>query len=224
MRLTILATATLLCAVSAAPAAIVGEFVPVTSEGGTSPPSGFVTQDLVVQTDTDWFGANLLIELTAGSIYQNELQSGYGPPSPGFFPIVPDLRWDTYVTGSLGVNGPAPSSLGGAVDLGGSAAGQFDTAGIDLNWFTVTTNDIGTFSLGRFTLSNDAVGTFKLRLDAAAEANLLLRNGPAVNVVLEGTIEGGRFVAVPELHSIGLIGAAGLLLAVGRRKWASLGR
>ena len=186
-------------------------FEQVTSEAGFTPPAGFVTQDLKVQSNSDWLAANLIVTLTSGSIHQDALVAGIGPPSSALIAVLPALRWDTYVTGSLGLNGGAPASAGGAVDLGGTPAGAFSDSHIDLNWFTTATNDIGTFSLGRFTFSDTADGTFSLRLDS------LNQSAP---FFLTGTIENGHFTAVPEVSTLALsglaLGAAGLIIR--RRK------
>jgi len=191
-----------LLSANVADAAIIGSFESVSSENGFTPPSGFVTSDLAVNASTDWLAANLVLNLTSGSIYQDAILSGFGPPSSALVNAIPSTRFDTYVTGSAGLAGGAPSSAGGAVDLGGSPVSAFDTSKINLNWFTTSTTDIGQFTIGRITLSDDAVGTFSLRLDS------LQQTGP---FLLSGTIENGSFVAVPELNSIVMVSAVGLV-------------
>jgi hypothetical protein len=206
MKLILTALATLLAWSSLASAAIIGSFTPITSEASTTPPAGYVSQSLTVNATTDWLASNLIVNLSQGSIYQDALISGYGPPSSVLVSVLPTTRWDTYVTGSLGLDGGAPASAGGAVDLGGSPASTFSTSHIDLNWFTTATNDIGTFSLGRFTLSSDAQGTFSLRLDSLGQASPFL---------LTGEIKNGYFSAVPEVSTSVLCGIAGLMVAAG---------
>lgn len=182
-----------------------GQFVAVASEEGTTPPAGFVSQDLLVNATTDWIAANLVVNLTGGSIYQDPLVAGIGPPSPALVLAIPSTRWDTYVTGSEGLAGGAPSSAGGAVDLGGNPIATFDSSHIDLNWFTTTTNDIGVFSIGRFTFSDDSEGTFLLRLDSVNQRSPFL---------LSGTIENGVITAIPELGPLSLLAASGTCLAL----------
>lgn len=199
-------------------AAVVGSFVEVPSEAGIDPPAGFVTSDLMIDASTDWLAANLIVELTNGSLYQNSLLVGFGPPSPGLVNIVPLLRFDTFITGSAGMAGDPPSSAGGAVDLGGDSLAQFDGDGININWFTTTTNDVGSFSIGRFTLSDDAVGTFSLRLDSTAQTSPFF---------LTGSIQGGQFVAVPEVSTMTSLSAVGWGIAcvlIVRRRWANVAR
>lgn len=190
---------------SLASAAITASFVPLTSEASSSPPAGYVSQSLDVDTSMDWLAANLIVNLTQGSFYQDAIISGFGPPSSALVSVLPSTRWDTYVTGSLGLDGGAPASAGGAVDLGGNPIATFDTNHIDLNWFTTSTTDIGAFSLGRFTLTNDAEGTFILRLDTLGQTAPLL---------LTGIVHDGYLTAVPEVNTIVFTGMAVLALGL----------
>jgi hypothetical protein len=205
----------------AAPSA---QFVLVAQEAGFTPPAGFVTQDLVVDTDVDWLAANLIVALSAGSIYQDAIIAGIGPPSSALVSVLPSTRWDTYVMGSGGLDAGAPSSAGGAVDLGGNPTATFNTSHIDLNWFTTSTNDVGVFSLGRFTFSNDAVGEFVLRLDFLnSSATTRDAAGPFTTLTLRGEVVGGELVVIPEAGALALAGAGGLVALAGlwrRRKRA----
>lgn len=193
-------------------AAIIGSFESVASESGFTPPAGFVTSDLAVDSSTDWLAANLILNLTSGTLYQDALLSGFGPPSSLLINVIPSTRFDTYVTGSTGLAGGSPASAGGAVDLGGSPASEFGTSKINLNWFTTSTTDIGQFTIGRFTIAEDAVGTFSLRLDSLQQTAPFL---------VSGTIENGRFVAVPEANSIVLLTAIALVGSGARRIYRS---
>lgn len=185
-------------------------FSPTFEEGGSTPPAGYVTHDLVVSTTTDWLAANLVLTLDQGSVYQDPLLVGIGPPSSALVNAIPSTRWDTYLTGASGLAGGAPSSAGGAVDLGGKPLGTFSDSAIDINWFTTSLLDIGTFSIGRFTLSSDATGTYELRLDAF---------GQAAPLFLTGNIAGGNFEAVPEASGLLLmLLGAGLGVTVFRRR------
>jgi hypothetical protein len=186
---------TLACFASATVADITGTFVPVAIENGQSPPVGFKTSDLAVTATTDWLAGNLIIDLDQGSINQSNLIVGIGPPAQALIDAIPSTRWDTYVSNKAGVAGGSPASAGGAVDLGGTQAGKFDTSGIDINWFNTTSNDIGTFTIGRFTLSDDAHGTFVLRLDS------LRQDAP---FLFSGSIKGGEFIVVPEAGTLAM--------------------
>jgi hypothetical protein len=204
----------LLCIASHASATVTGEFVVVPSEADS--PAGTVTNDLLVTADTDWLAANLILHLTQGSLHQDALLVGIGPPSPALVAALPVLRWDTYVTGSQGLAGGTPSSAGGAVDLGGTSAGAFNSSAIDVNWFTTSTNDIGSFSLGRFTLSSDARGTFSLRLDGAP-----LRSAP---FLLNGRIVNGELTLVPEPGTLAMALMGMSLIGVWARRRSVVAR
>ncbi len=213
MRKLVLALAVLVSLASIASAAITGSFVPVASEGGTSPPAGHVSQDLSVNATTDWTGAQLrLIGLGATDIYQDAFSgAGLLPPNSAFFGAFPTLRWDTYATAKAPLS--APSTAGGAVDIGGAAAAVWNTQSINQQWFTTDLTDTGVFTLGRFTLKNTANGTFELRLDSAGSQPFRL-SGNIVNGVI-----GGEGPVIPEPSSA-ILSVMGLfsMLAVGIRR------
>lgn len=223
MRLVIQTLAVGLAWSSFVSAGIVGGFVQVTSEGGDSPPPNFVTQDLAVTATTDWLAGNLIINLTVGSINQSIFIVGIGPPSAALIGAIPATRWDTYLTGSKGIAGGAPSSAGGAVDILGTQDGAFNESHIDINWFTTATDDIGSFTLGRFTFSNDAEGDFTLRLDAAPGQSSAFLRSDALNsdgpFILTGQIHRGLMTAVPEAGTLATsaIAAACLAMTIHRR-------
>ncbi|MAE66753.1 MAG: hypothetical protein CMJ18_20995 [Phycisphaeraceae bacterium] len=81
--------------------------------------SGYVTQDIVIESDTAWFGAELIISLDQpDGIYQDLVGSSIGQsPSPDHFSSFPTLEFDTYM--STGVLGEGIGSMGGAPDLTG---------------------------------------------------------------------------------------------------------
>jgi len=193
---------------SVASATIVGTFVPVLQDAATTPPAGFVAQDLSVTTDTDWTQAELVVNLTTGNFNQVDFfgTNGNGePPSAGTIAAVPGLRWDTYLTGWGALQ--TWSSAGGAVDIGGSAA-TFNTTKIDKQWFTTDTSDIGTSTLGRFVASTNASGSWKLLLSSATGT-----------FSLNGQVANGVFV-VPEPGTLVLAGLSipALAFAIRRRR------
>ena len=60
--------------------------------------TGYVTQDLKVDTANDWTSAAVLLELDAGSIYQD----GFGndtEPDSFLIAYYPSVAFDTYLTG-----------------------------------------------------------------------------------------------------------------------------
>jgi hypothetical protein len=178
-----------------ASAAINGWFSQLSTEGDSTPPAGFVSQDLMVNATTDWLSTQMRVVLTSGTIYQD---TGAGTPVPGYkgpdptnFPFLPTLRWDTYVTGSGGLAEAFPLSAGGAIDIGGITGfpngGSFNTTSINLQWFTTSSADVGTFKLGRFTLADSAQGTWQMRLDSLGQAAPVVLSGNVQNGLLMGT-------------------------------------
>ncbi len=129
--------------------------VEVVSVDNTSALTGYLTHDFQATAfDSDWTGAALLLNLSAGSIYQDAFGSNL-PPSPSWFELFPTLEFDTYV----GV--PGSSIAGGAGDVGGDGL-TFSTTELDVSFYNINSSDTGTFSIGRVTLSDDAVGTWSL--------------------------------------------------------------
>ncbi len=127
--------------------------------------TGYATSDLQITTpDLDWTGAALLLELTAGSIYQEpegwgQNGSTLGAPDPAGFGVFPSSEFDTYFDG----NGHTITFAGGAGDVGGDTL-QYDTAQLDAAWYGMATNDTGTFNIARITLSDNATGSWSLAL------------------------------------------------------------
>ena len=201
---------------SVASAAISGEWEYPAIPAGVL--DGYVANDLVANTDSDWTQAQLLLTLESGSVFQ-EVMGGDNPPNPGFFGMVPTLEFDTYLTGgggskpgdpilAPGAFGDDASIAGGAVDLGGTPGGKFDTVGIDIGWFTTETNNTAAdMLLARITLSDDANGAWALRLSDAAGANsVTTTNGP----VVDGFI-------IPEPATMSLVVLGGLAMLRRRR-------
>jgi len=156
---------------------------------------GYVCQDLVVDTTTDWAAAAMLIELTDGSLYQeNEgfVYMGNGTvkfyngqsfrkPDPSAFATLPSSEYDTYVHG----NGQQGTAYGAAGDVHGDVQ-QFDTTEIDVSWSGPSwiTNDIGSVALSRVTLSDDATGIWRLKVTQADDLSQYVVTGTITNGVL----------------------------------------
>ncbi len=204
LRFVFLATAMGL-AVSNAQAALTAEFVNAIDN---APLVGFITQDLMVTTTTDWGTAQLLTTLTTGTIYQDSNGSDFAP-NPLLFPSFPALKFDSYLDG----NGQQPGIAGQAVDLGGDVQ-EFSDTHIDITWFNTTLNDIGTFGIGRFTLSDDAVGSWSMMITSVGgfQANYqgLINNG---EFDLRNT--GGGEPVVGDLDSDGFVGINDLNIVLG---------
>ena len=202
LRFICLATAMGLAA-SSAHAALTAQFVNAIDN---APLVGFVTQDLMVDTTTDWGTAQLLTTLTTGTIYQDPNGSDFAP-NPLQFSSFPTLEFDSYLDG----NGQQPGIAGQAVDLGGDVQ-EFSANHIDITWYNTTLNDIGTFSIGRFTLSDDAVGTWTMMITSVGgfQANFqgLINNGEfdlrntGGGPPVVGDLDGDGFVGINDLNLV----------------------
>ncbi|MEM8495749.1 MAG: hypothetical protein AAF663_10220, partial [Planctomycetota bacterium] len=97
------------------------DFVDVDNSAGGSALDGFTTTDITVDFDSRWTGSQMLIQLTKGSIYQNDF-GGDGPPSGLFTTFQPALAFDTFVTLNARTSEELPDDVevfAGAVNLGG---------------------------------------------------------------------------------------------------------
>ena len=168
--------------------------------------TGYVTQDLVIQADTDWLGAQLLVTLDEpGRIWQDPLLSqSPQSPNPAFFPSFPALEFDTYVNN--GVLGDSVS-VTGAVDLGASPDAVFDVDTLSVAWYTTRSDDIGELALARITLAEDATGNWSFLATASPAA------GPMV--VISGTIDGGAVLFPGDLDGNGFVGSTDLDILLG---------
>ena len=201
--LVVLASATCM-----ASAEITLEVVPVDNSSDANL-TGFVTQDLVVTTDTDWLSAQLAVTLDEpDQIFQDPLLSRpwweypifqIWPPPWSFF--------DTYV--SNGVLGEV-ISVTGAVDLGGPPGEIFDTDQLSIAWYTTNEDDIGTLALARVSLADTANGTWQFIATAAPQG------APRVDVPA-GIVENG-VMYIPEPATLSLLTLGGLALMRRRRK------
>lgn len=135
------------------------------NQGGGATLDNFVSQDLIVHTTNDWTTAALVLNLTAGSIYQDAAGGASGPASPVIIGLAPSAEYDSYVT--------SPNSFaavqGAAGDLGDLLFKPDETTGLSLSWDGGGNDmsNIGATNIGRFTLSDDAQGTWSLAVTEA---------------------------------------------------------
>ena len=170
--------------------------------------AGYVYNDVVVTTDSDWMRAVLVVTPDDPSKVYQDVYGGVTSPMPSLFTPFPALEYDTYV--SNGVVGEAVSVLA-AASVGRSVL-EFttdtdpDTDELAVEYYTTETDNIGELSLARVTLSNTTSGTWFF-LATASPAG-----GPMV--VAEGPIVDGEMV--PEPMTLSLLAIGGLALI--RRK------
>jgi len=188
---------------------------------GSTIPSGYVSQDLKITTDSDWTVEYMHIALTSGSIYYdpNDPNQDGTRPNPTAFTSFPTLQWNTFVTTPTGypnggVRGLAASIVtGGAHDSYPATPDYGLPQSLDLHWYDSVTNAGGTYAVGRFTLSNNAVGTFYGESYDAADGNTIFS--------FNGTVSGGQMsiAAAPEPASLAIVGLGVMgLLARKRRR------
>ena len=176
------------------------EVVPI-DNSGPAELNGYVTQDLVVTTDTDWEQAHLVVTLDEpGQIYQDALGgTDPGPPNPAFFDLAPSLEFDTYLMPDL----PDVS-----IPQDPPWSGTFDHSVIDVSWHSGFEDEIGELPLARLSLAETANGTWEFWATAASE------NDPRVDVPAGVVVNGEMFIPEPVTLSLLTLGG----LAVLRRK------
>lgn len=125
----------------------------------------------------DWASAALVVDLTAGSVYNSGLQQGR--PQAAYWPIFPELEWDTW----FGVPGDSTNVIpGGAGDIGGGPLSLGDPMAqndLSVSWFNMTKSNTDLTRIANVTLSDDAQGTW----------TMLVNFGPPnEHVYLQGTV------------------------------------
>jgi hypothetical protein len=153
--------------------------------------AGFTTNDVVIDFSGILRGQQMILELTAGSIFQQAAFGTETAPNGGLIPVFPDVAYDTFVTvgGRTLAESQAVLVVGGAVDLQPGAAKKFDTQGLNIAWAPGTGVDVdgGTdYITSRITLSNDAQGTFKYFGSTSA--------GSGDPLVVDGSVVDGSIV------------------------------
>ncbi len=170
--------------------------------------TGFVAHDITIDFENQLTGVQLLVELTAGSIFQQPGLEGGGDtaPSPAFFGVFAALEFDTFV--SLGgadrvASDATPGFAGGAVNLGGQSRRTFDDQRIDVAYFPPGGVQIigqTEYFVARLTLSDDATGTVSL---LASDGEV---SEPFVCPVYDGMI----CIPEPTAAGVGLLAVAAL--------------
>jgi hypothetical protein len=178
-------------------------------------PTGRVVNNLAVNSTSNLEGLQMIVTLTAGTVYQNGSGGNTAPSTDAVAgnegegtPANPALEWDTFVTmGGFRSDGANASRdvlvVGGAVNLQSGAALQFNTAGLNVTWAPATgvfTGAVNNFPVARVTLSNTAQGTARFFLTSAGEAGV-----PTTLNIVNGVI-----VPEPASAVMGLLALCGL--------------
>ena len=122
---------------------------------------GYMTFDMTVTGTGQFTGIQVFFDVSEGSIYQDP----YGfntAPADAFLGLVPTLAFDTFVGlgGKTANTSLTPVLPGGAVNIGGSSAGEFSTSKLDFTWAPPGASpvyDPTDYFVARLTLSETAV-------------------------------------------------------------------
>jgi hypothetical protein len=134
---------------------------PIRIETIDNPLDGYITHDLLFAVVENWLSAELKLDLTRGSLYQDR-DGGDTTPHPGLLAERSTVVYDTYLSG--GSANADVTVFGGAVDLGGSSEFVMTENEIDATWFSTSKTDARLLQLARLTFSGDAVGTWSMRV------------------------------------------------------------
>ncbi len=135
--------------------------------------TGYVTQDIVIETQFDWLSAELTVTPDQpGSIFQSPF-GGDGSPTSAWFAQYPELEYDTFVSSGDTADGPRPTFIGDFA---------FNTDEIGVTYYTMAMDDIGTLTLARITLDENASGTWSfLAYTSPAQVPTFAVSGYIVN-------------------------------------------
>lgn len=162
---------------------------------------GVVANSLIANGNgADWQLAQLLVELTDGSVY-NAPSFDSMSPQQNFWGTFPDLEFDTWV----GIPGNGSGSInGGATELGHPALSMSGQT-IAITWYNSSQTDTGVSRIANISLTEDARGTFSVI--AGFSPNVILQesgwihNGVAY-FDLPGDLDGDGFVGIQDLNTV----------------------
>lgn len=155
---------------------------------------GHTVNDIVLDFEGNLRGQQMILSLSAGSIYQDSFGTNTAP-NGALFPVFASSEYDTYVTiGGRRSDGAVPPAsqpvlvVGGAVNLQPGAELKFDTAGLNVAWAPGTGVDVPSgldYITSRITLTNDAQGTLLyFGSTTSAAGDPLQLEGTVVNGVI----------------------------------------
>jgi hypothetical protein len=144
----------------------------------------YVTQDIVIDTSCQWLGAALRVTPDApGCVFQHSM-GAEGPSNPAWWPVWPELEWDTIITNGSLDYGSDPWMIEGAGHyLGGSDEIVFDGDLISIVWASAS-QFYGELTIARITLLDSASGSWQLCVDSGPAGWWHYYGGPIVNGVM----------------------------------------
>jgi hypothetical protein len=175
-------------------------------------PTNRVVNDLAINSTSNVEGLQMIVSLTAGTIFQSGAGGNTAPSTDSVLgnvdegtPPNPALGNDTFVTmgGFLAEQSRPTLVVGGAVNIQSGATLQFNTAGLNVTWAPGTgefTGPVTNFPVARVTLSPTAAGTARFFLTSAGEQGSVVTL-PIVN---------GVIVPEPASAVMGLLALCGL--------------
>ncbi len=151
----------------------------------------------------DWNSAELLMELTAGSIY-NDPDFDSLEQQAGFWGVFPQLEFDSWV----GLPGDGTGTVfGGAIDLGDPGPAVIADQKASVTWFNTDITNTGPIRVANMTLSDDAQGIWTVLVGFSGQI-LLTESGWVVNGVMQltppltGDLDGDGFVGISDLNIV----------------------
>lgn len=166
---------------------------------------GVVANSLIVNGNGgDWNVAELLLELDAGSVY-NDADSDSIMSQQNLWFLSPDLEFDSWI----GIPGDLSNSiLGPAADLGDNGPVVMADQKISVTWFNTDLTNTASLRIANVSLSDDAQGTWTVIVGFSG-AVLLSESGWVVNGVmtltpppLTGDLDGDGFVGISDLNIV----------------------
>ncbi len=193
----------LVCAavIGGSPAASYGFSV----DNNNTVPGVVANKYLVDGGGADWLTAALLLNLSAGSVYNDPLFNG-NLPQENSWGSLPDLEFDTWV----GVPGDGTNSiLGSAADLGDAPGPPIFTGQkVSASWFNNDPSNTGLTRIANISLTDDAMGTFTTRVSFSGFPNAQVINeyGFIINgeiyFHIDGDLDNNGFVGLSDLDLI----------------------
>jgi len=152
----------------------------------------------------DWNSAELLMNLTAGSIYNDPTFDSLEQQAQ-FWSVFPDLEFDSWV----GLPGDGTGTVfGGAIDLGDPGPAVIADQKASVTWFNTDITNTGPIRIANMTLSDNAQGTWTVLVGFSGGV-ILTESGWVVNGVMgltpppiTGDLDGDGFVGISDLNIV----------------------